>query len=47
MKKPRCPGSIGGRPHGYIFYRSKGVALCHYCDQPAFPEPVRKERVKK
>ncbi len=36
MKKKRCPGSIGGHPHGYIYYRRRkdGVAICNYCDQP-------------
>ncbi len=36
LMKPKrpCPGSIGGHPHGYIFYKRKGVLYCHYCSQP-------------
>jgi hypothetical protein len=36
--KSKCLGSIGGNPHGYVFFMRKGTKICHYCDRPVDPE---------
>ncbi len=32
----RCQGSIGGHPHGHVYYvdRKTKQRICHYCSQP-------------